>query len=316
MAVTPQDYPRINDENDKENGCLDTSQLVAHKRKIPADELKLAVLSAIENANSKSSRKSIAIPELATEEEILGIYDKVGKDLFRYFKRYCGDPASTAHQLEGKYYRDVAMEQFLLRNVQKGRMNSGWRYQFLLLDCAIRSRRFKSVSDLGVAEADLNVVVEYKDSTRIPLSLYVSVKNRKNTLGGQDWPKAIKALEAVAKTDRNRTGAYCCVFAITMDRGQRYIKTIRKTGQPHSFNTEIWLSDFLWPFFANYTYEEIMSFVLDVLLASQEAEILSTQIEIPDGVLVSFGRACFDAGLLDSDGHFDDPHKVVKFFCN
>lgn len=316
MAVTPQDYPRINDENDKENGCLDTSQLVAHKRKIPADELKQAVLFAIENANLKSSRESISIPELATEEEILDIYDKVGKDLFRYFKRYCGDPASTAHQLKGKHYRDVAMEQFLLRNVQKGRMNSGWRYQFLLLDCAIRSRRFKSVSDLGVAEADLNAVVEYEDITKIPLSLYVSVKNRKNTLGGQDWPKAIKALEAVAQTDRNRTGAYCCVFAITMDRGQRYIKTVQKTGLPHSFNTEIWLSDFLWPFFANYTYEEIMSFVLNVLLESQKAETLSTQIEIPDEVLDSFGRACFDAGLLDSDGHFDDPHKAVKFFCN
>ncbi len=316
MVVIPQDYPRINDENDKEYGCLDISQLTAHKRKIPIDELEQAILAAIKNANIKSSRESISVPEFAADDEILRVYRKVGKDLFRYFKRYCGDPASTAHQLKGKHYRDVAIEQFLLRNVQKGRMNSGWRYQFLLLDCAVLSRRFKSVSDIGVAEADFNAVIEYKDATKIPLSFYVSVKNRKNTLGGQDWPKAIKALETVAQTDRNRTGAYCCIFAITMDRGQRYIKTMQKTGQPHSFNTEIWLSDFLWPFFANYTYEEIMSFVLDVLLTSQETETLSTQIEIPDEVLDAFGSACFDAGLLDSDGNFDDPYKVVKFFCN
>lgn len=316
MAVSSQNYPRINDENDKEYGCLDTTQLVEHTSIIPVDELKHAILSAIAKANIKSSRESISVPEQATPDELSAIYNRVGKDLFRYFKRYCGDPAFTAHQLKGKHYRDVAIEQFLLRHVQKGRMNSGWRYQFLLLDCAIRSGRFKNISDLGMEEADFNAIIEYKDGRKSPLGLYVSVKNRKNTLGGQDWPKAIRALETVARTDRNRSGAYCCVFAITMDRGQRYIKRQQKTGQPHSINTEVWLSDFLWPFFANYSYENIMSIVLNVLDESQDSEALASQIEVPEEIWDSFGQACRKAGLIDTDGFFDDPHKAVTFFCS
>jgi len=93
-------------------------------------------------------------------------------------------------------------------------MNSGWRYQFLALDCAQQSRRFKSVSDIGAAEADFNAVIEFVDKKKSALSLYVSIKNRSNTMGGQDWPKAIYALENVAKTDKNRTGPYCCVFGM------------------------------------------------------------------------------------------------------
>ncbi len=316
MTIRPQNYPRINDENDREDGCLDITQLVEHTHTIPLDELKYAILSSIAKANAKSRRESIFVPEQATADGISAIYEQVGRDLFKYFKQYCGDPAFTAHQLNGKHYRDVAIEQFFLRHVQKGRMNSGWRYQFLLLDCAIRSGRFKSVSDLGMTEADFNAVIAYKEPARTPLSLYVSVKNRKNTLGGQDWPKAIQALETIALSDRNRTGAYCCVFAITMDRGQRYIKTNQRSGQPHSFNTEVWLSDFLWPFFANYSYEEIMLIVLDVLLESQGTEMLSTQIEVPEEIWESFGRACFDTGLLDSEGFFYGPRKIVAFFCS
>ncbi len=109
----------------------------------------------------------------------------------------------------------------------------------------------------------------------------LSTKNRRNTLGGQDWPKAIRALESVAMNDRNRVGPYCCIFGIVMDRGQRHIKIEQKTGQTYSNNTEVWLSDFLWPFFANYSYEEIMRLVLDVLLSLQESEELATQIQIP-----------------------------------
>lgn len=241
---------------------------------------------------------------------------KAGKKLFVYFKKYCGDPASTAHQVFQKHYRDVAIEQFRNLTVQKGRMNSGWRYQFLLLDCAIQSERFRTISDIGTAEADFNAVIDFFDSSRNPLHLYVSVKNRKNTMGGQDWPKAILALENVAKADKNRTGPYCCIFGIAMDKGQRYIKVKQKTKQPHSFNTELWLSDFLWPFFANYTYEEIMTFVLNTLLDSVETEQLSTQVEIPEEILETFGKFCRKAGLTDNQGYFNNPHKLVKFFCS
>lgn len=318
MAVTiAQSYPRIDDETSKEYGCLDTSKLVEHEEKIASETMHDLIRAAIHKANQKSSRESIdIIPQDAAEDEVTKIYQKAGRDLFKYFKKYCGDPASTAHQIHNKHYREVGIEQFRNRAVQKGRMNSGWRYQFLLQDCAMHSRRFKSVSGIGTAEADFNAVIDFLEQTATPLSLYVSVKNRRNTMGGQDWPKAIRALEDVAKNDRNRIGTYCCVFGITMDRGQRYIKREQKTGQPHSVNTEVWLSDFLWPFFANYSYEEIMTFVLDALLTIQDPEELSSQIDVPDAVLNAFGAACRKAGLVDNAGRFDDPHKLVRFFVN
>jgi hypothetical protein len=194
-------------------------------------------------------------------------------------------------------------------------MNSGWRYQYLVIDCARRTERFKSVSDIGTAEGDFNATIEFMDKARGLLSLYVSVKNRSNTMGGADWPKAIQALENVAKNDKNRTGPYCCVFGIAMDRGFRYIKREQKTKIAHSVNTEVWLSDYFWPFFANYSYEEIMTLMLDALISSYSADALPTQVEVPDELLASFGKCCFDAELVDEVGNFNDPYKLVRFFC-
>ncbi len=314
MATNVQPYPRIHDEKSKEHGLLEVSKLVGHQNKLSHNEMFVMIRGAIEKANQKSSRESISIPDNAASDELQKAYRKAGKDLFGYFKKYCDDPASTAHQLKGKHYREVGIEQFRNRMLQKGRMNSGWRYQYLLLECASRSRRFKGISDLGQAEADFNAVIDFIDPEKAPLSLYVSVKNRRNTLGGQDWPQAINALERMAKNDKNRIGPYCCVFGIAIDRGQRHIKISQKTGQPHSINTEVWLSDFLWPFFANYSYEEMMGLVLDVLLKHQEADFLPSQINVPIEVLEVFGEFCGKEGLVNNEGRFDDPHKLVKFF--
>lgn len=147
-----------------------------------------------------------------------------------------------------------------------------------------------------------------------PIPLYVSVKNRVNTMGGQDWPKAIQALENYARADKNRTGPYCCVFGIAMDRGGRLIKTELKTGKSHSNNTEIWRSDYFWPFFANYSYEEIMRCVLDVLVEMYTPEKMISQVDVPSALLESFGSQCHKNGLTEN-GEFHDRHKLVKFFC-
>ena len=312
----PQDYPRIQDEGSPYYGCLDDSKLVQHQTKIPVDTLKKLIRTAIKDANKKSSREILSIPSDATLEETNKTYEKEGKSLFNYFKKYCGDPASTAHQIFKKNYRDVGIEQFRNKTLQRERMNSGWRYQFLVIDCANNSKRFKSVSDIGTAEGDFNAIIEFIDKSKKPLSLYVSVKNRSNTMGGADWPKAIQALEGVAKADKNRTGPYCCVFGIAMDRGSRYIKRAQKTKVAHSVNTEVWLSDYFWPFFANYSYEEIMTLVLDVLVSSYSADELLTAVDVPDKLLDAFGDACIKEGLLDELGNFNDPYKLVSFFCN
>lgn len=314
--IVVQDYPRIKDPESKFHGYLDDSTLSPHRKKLPPGLMKKIIISSINAANKKSGREILNIPKNAKKEEIEKIYEKEGRKLFKYFKKYCGDPASSAHQILGKNYREVGIEQFRNRTLQKERMNSGWRYQYLAKDCATHSKRFKNVSDIGAAEADFNAVIEFADKNVDPLSLYVSIKNRVNTMGGQDWPKAIHALENVANNDKNRTGSYCCVFGIAMDRGLRNIKRSQKNGVPYSYNTEIWLSDFFWPFFANYTYEEIMTAVLEVLIEYNKADDLSTQIEAPDTLLEAFGASCMKAGLTDSDGNFNDAFALVRFFCN
>jgi hypothetical protein len=314
IRTIPQPYPRVQDESDPFHGCLDDTLLKPHSTPIGLAQLQHLIRSAIKAASHKSSREILSIPANASAEDIARIYERQGIELFKYFRKYVGDPAASAHQIQGKHYRTVGNEQFRNRTLQKERMNSGWRYQFLAVDCARHSGRFKGISDIGAAEGDFNAIIEFTNSSLNPLRLYVSVKNRSNTMGGQDWPKAIQALENVAKRDKNATGPYCCVFGIVMERGTRYIKRNQK-GDAHSVNTEVWLSDYFWPFFANYTYEEMMTAVLDVLMSVGEQTKLPTELEIPDKLLDTFGERCHQAGLIDQSGYFNDPYALVRFFC-
>lgn len=317
LTSTPQNYPRINSPGTKLNGCLDDSKLTPHSKKIEEGRIKEIIATAIRDANSKSRREIINVPADATDRQRIAIYEGQGRKLFKYFKDYSGDPASTAHLTYGKHYREVGVEAFRNQLLQRGRMNSGWRYQFLVVSAARETERFISISDIGSAEGDFNATIAFEDTANYaqPLSLYVSVKNRSNTMGGADWPKAIAALEAVAITDKNRTGPYCCVFGIAMDRGQRYIKA-DKGGKAQSVNTEIWQSDFFWPFFTNLSYEEVMALVLDVLMTVEApSDDLPTQADVPDELLAAFGKECVDKGLVDELGNFNDAKKLVSFFC-
>jgi hypothetical protein len=312
LKTTPQNYPRIQDESNEFNGFLDTSQLKGHIKSIPEAQIKEIIRKAILNANKKSGRTILNIPDNISKEEISKIYRKEGCKLFKYFIKYCGDPASTAHDCNGQHYFKIAKEQFRNRTLQKERMNSGWRYQFIAKDAAIASQRFFSISDIGAAEADFNAIISFDKSPNDFLNIYVSVKNRTNTMGGQDWPKAIYAIENMAKADKNRTGPYICVFGIAMEKGLRSIKNEQKSGSPYSINTEIWLSDFFWPFFSTYSYEQIIKNVLDVLL---EKNVIILDIEIPEELIESFGAECNKLDLLDDQGHFNDPYKLVNLFC-
>ncbi len=197
MAIV-QKYPRI-DEPDKYAGYLDDRKLVSHTETLEEDVLKKIIERSVDYASKKSSRAILEIPEKATDEQVREIYLKEGESLLIYFRKYCGDPASTAYECHGRHFSEIAKEQFHSRTLQKERMNSGWRYQRIAYQCAEASKRFKSVSDIGAIEADFNMTVETVDCPGIPVvNIYISVKNRTNTLGGQDWPKAIYALEEVA----------------------------------------------------------------------------------------------------------------------
>lgn len=310
-AVNIQDYLRIKDKDSKFIGFLDDSKYKQHSKKIDFETLKVAIRKAIKEADKKSSRRILDIAENASEKEVKKLLNKSGKDLFAYFKKYCGDPASTAHDCHNLHYSVVAKEQFRNRTLQKERMNSGWRYQFIVLDAANLSERFSSISDLGLEETDFNAILNQLNGES-SISIYVSVKNRSNTMGGQDWPKSIAALERVANNDKNRKAPYVCVFGIAMERGLRNIKRNRKSSQPYSHNTEVWYSDFFWPFFTNYSYEEITKAVLDVLMESKKGKL---EFEIPEELITSFGECCKDNGLLDDKGIFNDPYKLVEVFC-
>jgi hypothetical protein len=178
------------------------------------------------------------------------------------------------------------------------------------------SKRFTTVSQIGTAEADFNVTIK---TTRFPkpkISIYVSVKNRTNTMGGQDWPKAIVALETMAKNDQNRQDPYLCVFGIAMEKGTRLMKARRGGGGLYSVNTEIWLSDFFWPFFSNHSYEEIMNAGYDAMVdEGPRVEATTIGVDVPEALIESFGESCRDAGLIDSSGRFHDPRKLISFFC-
>ncbi len=275
--------------------------------------MKQIILGAIRYANAKSSRSILNIPDGAMTAEINQIYKREGKRLFAYFIKYYGDPAATAHQCLGQHYADVAQEQFRNRTLQKERMNSGWRYQYMAKEAATKSGRFVAVSDIGSAEADFNAKIQRKDVKRNLLNIYVSVKNRSNTMGGQDWPKAIQFLEDVANTDKNREGPYICVFGIAMERGLGRIKNKQKTKTPYSVNTEVWLSDYFWPFFTNYSYDAIVKVVLEALMEATAPD--SLQVDVPQEVLLAFGEQCRKHDLLDAEGKFNDAYKLVDLFC-
>lgn len=259
-----QNYPRIEDEASVYNGFFDDSKVQQHVKELNDEEINAIIIKAVKSANLKSSRAILNIKDNVTENEINKIYKKHGRELFNYFVKYCGDPAATAFDCIDQHYAKIAKEQFRNRTLQKERMNSGWRYQFIAKDAALLTQRFNSISDIGASEADFNAtILEIKNDR--PINIYVSVKNRTNTMGGQDWPKAIRAMESMALSDKNRTGPYLCVFGIAMDKGLRNIRNEGKTGMPYSINTEVWLSDFFWPFFTNCSYEKIIKSVFNVL---------------------------------------------------
>jgi hypothetical protein len=312
LKTTAQAYPRIPDETDDYYGFLDVSQLQEHSHVISEEEIKQIIKRAIINANKKSSRSILAIPNDVSRDELLEILRKQGKKLFQYFIKYCGDPASTAHDCYKQHYSKIAKEQFRNRTLQKERMNSGWRYQFIAKDAAVASKRFFCISDIGATEADFTANISIKGNTNDLLNIYVSVKNRTNTMGGQDWPKAIQAIENMAKNDKNKTGPYICVFGIAMEKGTRTIRNEQKSGTPYSVNTEIWLSDFFWPFFSNFSYEQIIKCVLDVLIEQNNTVI---DFEIPNELIDSFGDECRKLFLLDENGNFSDPYNLVNLFC-
>ena len=310
--LLPQPYPRL-PEGHEFAGYVDDNALQPHIKILTKSELKEIILKGIVFANQKSSRTILKITDDMPPEEVESICIKEGIELFKYFLKYCGDPAATAHQCLNQKASTVAKDQFRNRSLQKERMNSGWRYQNIAKDAANKSKRFYTVSDIGGQEADFNAQIKILDTDHF-LNIYVSVKNRSTTVGGQDLPKSIQALEKMASSDKNRSGPYLCVFGIAMESGKRNIRKDQQKKRPYSVNTEIWPSDLFWPFFTNLSYEEIMTAVLDALMNTQEQDQID--ISIPSLLLTIFEKCCHKYNLLDQNGKFCDAYSLLKLFVS
>ncbi len=305
--IVPQPYPR-----DK-RGLLDSTRLQVHQREISSETLSRIVEEAIDYADAKASQDLFGTPHQKGKSAATASMRRQGRELLNYFRKYCVDPAQTALDCAGRHFEEIAKEQAFNRLVQKKRMNSGWRYQYIAKDTARQTGRFEAVSDIGGRESDFTAVISVNETSEY-LAIYVSVKNRANTMGGQDWPKAIKALEQVAIDDRNRAGAYICVWGIAIERGDRIMKAVAGGNTPHSVNTEVWMADFFWPFFSGLTFDAIARSVLTVL-KRRRSRTKTTRNLVPKEVLRGFGEACREYGIVDEKGLFSDELNLVDFLC-
>lgn len=304
--LIPQKYPRDS------KGLLDISRLASHKKSLNKSDLRRIVEAAIKYADSKASEDVFRAVAASSSEKRGRTAGASGSELLRHFQKYCIDPAQTALDTHGQHYSKVAVELAKNRLTQVMRMNVGWRYQYIAKDTASRTGRFIHISDLGGQESDFNAVTAMDDGDR--LAIYVSVKNRTSTMGGQDWPKAISALENIALEDRNRAGAYICVFGLAIEKGQRNIKKSNKSKQPYSMNTEHWMADFFWPFFSNKSFDEIAKAVF-IVLKSKNRKAKDKDEFVPKDVIDSFGAECSKYGLVNVDGIFHDEDRLVEFLC-
>lgn len=298
----PESYPRLPNEA-PEGGLLNVDKIKPLTKKIDNALLKTLIERAIENASIKASKEALKIEDGLKGEQLQKKYKKAARDLFKYFKR--SDPAATFQIAEGVDSREFARELFRKRQGHKATMNAGWRYQFLLVECAQASKRFKGVSDINTGDADVNLTAELNDGSGKTVSILISMKNREDTISGSKWGGAIEKLEESAKNDKNRTGAYICVFALGMQR-RRY-RTMKK----FSVNTEIWPANFVWPFVSGYSYEEIMLSVSEVLAAAHIPDFI-----LPDELLNEFVRLCKINNLVDDTGIFNSKENLIKWLCS
>ena len=84
--ISPQNYPRIQDQKDVYYSCLDDKTLETHLKKISHEEMTSFIVEAIRNAENKSSRAIVNIPDSVSAEEVELIYTQEGKELFNILK--------------------------------------------------------------------------------------------------------------------------------------------------------------------------------------------------------------------------------------
>jgi len=293
--MTYQPYPRDAD------GLLKLDLLPEGKTRISEVILRDAISDAIHKANKKSSRDPV-LDELNTGAERAN--QTAAKRLFALFRNYSADPAEASVHILGRTPYDIVTEIYRSLLEKRLRMNAGWRYQFLAEELASKSERFERVSGLGTRE-DFTVIVRLKNGSEV--NVYVSVKNRRDTISGKDYPAVITRMEAEPSNDRNRVGPYLIVIALAIHPGKNRSRMRNKDKQLISENFELWPANFFWPFVAGVSYETIMAAVASQI---KRVALPSLPVEVSD----YFEQLCREAGLLQ-DGAFHDQGALLKLFC-
>ena len=307
----PQDYPRT------EEGLLDESRLAAHTGKIPFDELKAIIRDAIVSAARKSRREILELPDGLSEEEKTKIYGKKGKRAVRLFppllRRPGGDglrlprqalPRDRAGAVPQSDAPEAADEFRLALSVHR----QGLRGALAALRDGVRHRRLGS----RLQRDDEHRRTWPRRSTSTCRSR--TARTRWAARIGRRRSRRSKTSRVPTRTAPARI---ICVFGIAIDKGQRQIRRIGKTKAPYSVNTEVWLSDFFWPFFANYTYAEIAKAVFEVLMETgrQGQQPLATLI--PDELIDSFGDGMpRRAACSTRRGGSMMRSRLIDVFCN
>jgi hypothetical protein len=176
------------------------------------------------------------------------------------------DPVIMASFFSKVDAKDVFEMDAVSYEMQRYRMLMGQFYQYLLLELMraaskVKDSPFINASD-GKREGDVEADIRPRGYSQ--MRLYISVKKSSDTVGGQDLGDAIKRLERVAKDDQNRNSPYLCAIAIANPtkgkiadyKTSRQIK-YNSSGNPYSWNCELWGPGFFFPYVTGRTASDI-----------------------------------------------------------
>jgi len=176
------------------------------------------------------------------------------------------DPIIMASFFSKVDAKDVFELDAISYEMQRYRMLMGQFYQYLILELMRASSRVKGSPILnandGKREGDVEADIQPRGYS--PMRLYVSVKKSSDTVGGQDLGDAIRRLERVAKDDQNRTAPYLCAIAVASPTKGRIVSynasrqiKYNSSGNPYSWNCELWGPGFIFPFITGRSASEI-----------------------------------------------------------
>jgi hypothetical protein len=304
MAPLMQAYPR------DEELLLKLEYLPKQNPVLSIEGIDDAIREAFARTKKQKAGKQLEVPK---EPEELA-------ELCLKHLRERSDPIVSPFFFSQMKVEDVFDMDAISHEMQRQRMKIGVFYQYLMIELMKRNAKLTNSNFVqafdGAKEGDAVADIRTpKFSDQTGLRLYMSIKKSEDTVGGQDIGGVIRRIEKVAKDDKNLTSPYLCVIAIgTPAKGKikqyesgRYMRKT-KDGNPYSFNCEIWLPEFIFPYVTGQSpilvYKESMKLVkeylpfytLDENIRKEAASILGNKLR--------------QLGIADENGDID----IDKFF--